>query len=181
MIKMAEEKETKGKDIGAKAPEPSEEGFKHLVRIANTDLDGSKPLGMALRKIKGVNFQFANMVCTLANIDAKQETGLLKDDQINRLDEVVKDPSKFGAPVWMLNRRRDYETNEDNHLLLSDLDLTKENDIKRLKKKKAYRGTRNMQGLPSRGQRTKSNFRRTKTKGGPKIGVVKKRAKAGRV
>ena len=167
---MAEEKTNdKGKD------------YKHLVRIANTDLDGSKPLGMALRKIKGINFQFAYMVCTLANIDAKQETGLLEDDQISRLNEIIKNPSKFGAPIWMLNRRRDYETNGDSHLILTDLDLAKEADLKRMKKIKCYRGVRHMLGLPCRGQRTKANFRRTKSKGGPKIGVVKKKAKAGRV
>lgn len=171
---MAEEK---GKNIKAKV----DENFRHLVRIANTDLDGNKPLLVALRKIRGINFQFANMVCAFANIDKGIKTGTLNDDQMNRLDEIIRNPSKFGAPIWMLNRRRDYETNENKHVILTDLDLAKDGDLKRLKKIKAYRGIRHMQGLPCRGQRTKSNFRKTKSKGGPKLGVVKKKLKSGRV
>jgi small subunit ribosomal protein S13 len=67
-------------------------------------------------------------------------------------------------PIWLKNRRKDYETGVDKHLLGTDLDLTQENDIKRLKKVKAYRGIRHIHGQPSRGQRTKSNFRRNKGK-----------------
>ena len=61
-------------------------------------------------------------------------------------------------------RCEDYETGVDKHLLGTDLDVTQENDIKRLKKIKAYRGIRHIHGQPSRGQRTKSNFRRNKGK-----------------
>jgi len=57
--------------------------------------------------------------------------------------------------------------------LVGDLKFTKENDIKLLKKVKSYRGMRHALGLPVRGQRTKSNFRRNKGKAS--LGV--KRAK----
>jgi len=155
--------------------------FKHLVRIANTDLDGNKSLITALRKIKGINFQFANMVCVFANLEKGQKTGYLGEEQINKLDDIIRNPVKYGAPSWMLNRRRDYETNETSHLILSDLDLAKDNDLKRMKKIKCYRGVRHIMGLPCRGQRTKSNFRKTKSKGGPKLGVIKKKVKSGKV
>ena len=152
--------------------------FRHLVRIANTDLGGEKKLGVALRRIKGINFQFANAICAMTNIDKSSTVGNLSDDEVNKLNEVIKDPDKYGAPVWMLNRRKDPEDNSSKHLTLSDLDFTKDNDIKMMKKIKCYRGMRHAFGLPVRGQRTKSNFRKSKGK----VMGVKRRSgtKAGR-
>ncbi len=154
------------------------EEFKHLVRIANTDLDGNKKIADAMRKIKGINFAFSNMICKLVGVDKAKKTGNLLDSEIKKLDEAVRRPEGFGAPSWMLNRRRDYETGKDKHLLSSDLALTKDNDIKMLKKIKSYRGMRHAFGLPVRGQRTRSNFRRNK---GKVTGVQKKKVKSGRV
>ena len=156
------------------------EEFKHLVRIANTDLDGNKPIYHALKKIKGVSFMFSNMVCSLAKVDKQKKTGYLNDDEIKRIDGAVKDPSKLNGPAWMFNRRRDPVSGEDKHLLTSSLTFEQENDIKMMKKMRSYRGMRHSFGLPVRGQRTKSNFRRNKGKSS--LGVKKKAAaKAGRV
>ncbi|MBL7055868.1 30S ribosomal protein S13 [Candidatus Woesearchaeota archaeon] len=153
--------------------------FKYFVRIANTDLEGNKQIHHALTKIKGVSFMFSNMICTLAGVDKSSKTGNLKDDQVKKLDEVINDPLKFKAPVWIFNRRNDYEDGSDKHLNGSDLTFSKENDIKRLKKIKSYKGMRHGVGLPVRGQRTKSNFRRNKGKGS--LGVKKKAgAKSGK-
>ncbi len=153
--------------------------IKHLVRIANTDLNGSKQLYHALTKIKGISFVFANMVCNLANVDKTKKVGLLSEQEISRLNEVIKAPGKFNAPSWILNRRKDYEINEDKHLFGPDLRFTKENDIKRLKKIKSYKGVRHSEGLPVRGQRTKSNFRKNKGKGS--LGVKRKKIRSGKV
>ena len=142
----------------------AEEEFKHIVRISNTDLDGNKNIAYAMRKIKGVGFQFANMVCTLAGVDKAKKTGYLSDEEIKKLDEIIKDPLKTGGTVWMLNRRRNYEDDSDKHIVLGDPDFTKDNDIKRMKMIKSYRGMRHAFGLPVRGQRTKSNFRKNKGK-----------------
>ena len=49
--------------------------FKHFVRISNTDLNGTKHIGSALRQIKGINFMFSNLICNLAKIDRKKRTG----------------------------------------------------------------------------------------------------------
>ena len=90
----------------------------------------------------------------------------------------MKSPLESGMPLWMVNRRRDYEDNKDKHLVTTDLMFTKDNDLKRLKKIKSYRGVRHTQGLPVRGQRTKSNFRKSK---GKVMGVKRKAgAKSGR-
>ena len=156
----------------------AEKEFKHFVRIANTDLDGNKQIAYALRKIKGIGFQFANMICSFSGIEKNKKTGDLTEEDVKKINEIIKDPSKYGAPVWMMNRRKDYEDNSNKHLITSDLDFTKDNDLKRLKKIKSYRGIRHMFGLPVRGQRTKSNFRRNK---GKVTGVKKsKQGKAGK-
>lgn len=145
--------------------------FKHLIRIANTDLDGKKHILIAMRKIKGVDIMFANMALSVAGIDKEKKAGELLDNEAAKLNEIILSPKKFGAPEWMLNRRKDPETGVDGHLLMADLDFSKENDIKRMKKVKSYKGLRHQARLPVRGQRTKSNFRRNKGKG---LGVKRK-------
>ena len=153
--------------------------FRHLVRVANTDLDGNKAILQALRKIKGISFMFANAVCHAADVDAKQKAGYVKEIDIKRIEQVLDAPSKFNIPSWFFNRRKDYESGIDKHVLSGDLKFNVENDIKIMKKIRCYRGVRHVLGLPVRGQRTKSNFRKNK---GNVMGV-KKRAgsKAGRV
>ena len=150
--------------------------FKHLVRIANTDLKGEKQLATALRGIKGVGFQFANAVCFLAKVEKTKKVGDLTDAEIEKITGIINNPKDM--PVWMLNRRKDYEDGTDKHLILGDLTFTKDNDVKRLKKIKANVGLRHHWGLPVRGQRTKSNFRKNK---GKVTGVKKKKGKSGRV
>ena len=148
--------------------------FRYIVRVIHTDLDGHKPIKHALLKIKGVSFMFANMACTLAGVEKSKKTGVLSDDEVQKLDDVLSNPIKFGAPSWMFNRKRDPEDGTDKHLLTSDLRFRHDNDLKMLKKMKCYRGIRHMQNLPVRGQRTKSNFRKSKSKGGAKLGVQRK-------
>jgi len=138
--------------------------FKHIVRIVNTDLDGNKPIGHALIKIRGVGTTFANSVCLVASVDKAHKTGELSDADIKKLNDVVKNPGKFNFPTWMMNRRKDYITGEDKHILTSDLDFTKGQDVRRMQKTKSYTGLRLQAGLPVRGQKTRSNFRKQKGK-----------------
>lgn len=145
--------------------------FKHIIRIANTDLDGKKHILYALRKIKGVDIMYANMALASAGIDKTKKAGELLDSEAEKLNDIIQHPKKYGCPEWMLNRRNDVETGEDTHLLMADLDFTKDTDIKRMMKTKSYKGLRHQARLPVRGQRTKSNFRRQKGKG---LGVKKK-------
>lgn len=157
----------------------AEQEFKHLVRIANTDLDGNKPIFKALIKIKGISFMFSNMICSLTSTDKNAKTGYLKDEQIKKLDEAVTNPVKINAPSWMFNRRKDIDDGKDKHLVTGDLNLAHETDIKMMKKMRCYKGIRHSFGLPVRGQRTRSNFR--KNKGKVSLGVKKRAgAKAGR-
>jgi small subunit ribosomal protein S13 len=148
--------------------------FKQLVRIADTDLKGEKRIVNSLRNITGVGFMFANMVCELTKVDPSKKTGDLSDQEISRIEQALQNPAKLGAPSWMLNRRKDTETGADMHLLTNDLAFVKDNDIKMMKKIKCYKGIRHIRGLPVRGQRTKSNFRKNKGK----VMGVKRRAGA---
>ncbi len=149
--------------------------FKHIVRVANVDLPGEKAVRFALLNIKGVGLRFADAVCTLAKIKKDKKTGTLSQDQISALDKIVTNPLAHGFPSWMVNRRKDYESGEDKHLLTGNLIFVQENDLKRLKKIKSYRGARHIHGQPTRGQRTRSNFRRNK---GKVVGVSKKKVAA---
>lgn len=156
--------------------EQQDPGFKHLVRVANTDLDGKKPIGHALRRITGVGAMFAHAVCVVSGVDPFSQTGTISDAEIRQLDAVLANPSKHSIPNWMLNRRKDPESGENKHLLTSDLKFQRENDIKQMKRIRSYKGMRHAKGLPVRGQRTRSNFR--KNKGKVSLGVKKGAARA---
>jgi small subunit ribosomal protein S13 len=157
----------------------ADEKIRHIVRIANADLKGDKAIIVALTKIKGVGYMFSNVVCKTAQIDMMKKTGHLNDNEIQKLTDIIGNPEKYKIPSWLYNRRKDYDTGLDKHLISSDLQFTKDNDIKRLQKIKSYRGLRHAVGLPLRGQRTRSNFRRNK---GKAVGVKRKKgSKSGRV
>lgn len=136
-----------------------------IVRVANTDLKGEKKIGIALTKIKGVSMRFAQALCYVSGIDPNVKAGDLTEQQEAKLNELIRAPGTNGIPEWMLNRRHDPETGEDFHLIGSDVAFVKENDLKRMRKLRTYKGQRHSVGLPVRGQRTKSNFRRNKSKG----------------
>jgi len=149
--------------------------LKHLVRIANTDLKGEKNINVALKSIKGVGMNLANAVCGVAKITKTKKTGELTDEEVQRIEKAIKTPSQYGIPSWMFNRRKDLETGLDKHLITNELIFRKEQDIKLMRKIKCYKGMRHAFGLPVRGQRTRSNFRKNK---GKAMGV--KRAKVGK-
>ena len=140
------------------------EDTKYIVRIYNTDIEGTRNLLYGLTKIKGVSVMMANAVLSKAGINRETKIGDLKDEDVERLNDILKNPKKYEIPSWMYNRRKDYDTGEDMHLLTTDLKLMKDEDIKRMRKTKSYKGVRHGLKLPVRGQRTKSNFRKNKGK-----------------
>ena len=146
--------------------------FKHIVRIGGTDILGNKSVLYSLRKVKGINFMISNAVCNITKIDKHKKAGDLSDKEIAQLNSTLENIQAEGLPAWMSNRRRDPESGEDKHLFGPDVSFTKDNDIKTLRKIKSYKGFRHGKGLPVRGQRTKSNFRRNK---GKSLGVKRKR------
>ncbi|MEA3329200.1 MAG: 30S ribosomal protein S13 [Nanoarchaeota archaeon] len=133
-----------------------EEKVEDLIRIMQADIPGSKKVGVGLTKIKGVSFAMANAICYILKLDKSKRVDALSQEEIDKISEVVKNPA---IPTYLKNRRNDFETGEDKHLSVNDLDLQKEFDIKKLKKMKSYKGIRHSRGLPVRGQRTRSHFR----------------------
>lgn len=152
----------------------AEQEFRHLVRIVNTDLNGGMNIVAALRKIKGVGFALANATCMVTGVDKAKRTGDLSDDEIKKLDDAIRNAAQ-GLPAWMLNRRKDFETGYDKHVVTSELDFAGQEDVRRMQRIRCYKGVRHSMGLPVRGQRTRSNFRKNK---GKVLGVIKKRIMA---
>jgi len=147
------------------------EEVKGIIRIANTDIDGTKSLYDGLRKIKGVSFMFSNAICNNLNLEKTKKIGTLNEDEIKRIEYLIKNPHSL--PSWLLNRRKDFDTGKNLHLTGAHLNLSKEFDIKRMKKLKSYKGLRHALGQPVRGQRTRSHFRT-----GVSVGVQRKAAAA---
>jgi len=141
-----------------------EKNIRQLIRIANTDLNGEQQVLYALSQITGVGVMMANAACKIAGISTNQDIGTLKEDQLKKVEEIIRNPEANGIPSWMLNRRKDPETGKNNHILGADLKFIQDNDIKMMKKMKTYKGIRHMQKQPVRGQRTRSNFRENKGK-----------------
>jgi small subunit ribosomal protein S13 len=140
-----------------------------IVRILQKDIEGKSNVYAGLAKIKGVSWSLSNAACRKLKIPKEKKVGDLTPDEIQKIEAYLKNPKDL--PSFLHNRQKDFETGEDKHLTGTDLELRKDFDIKRLKKIKAYRGLRHMIGLPMRGQRTKSNFRRNRAKGS---GIKKK-------
>jgi small subunit ribosomal protein S13 len=116
-----------------------------------------------LTKIKGVSWSLSNAICNVLKLDRNRKIGSLTDIEISKIVEFIKKMDNI--PVLLLNRRNDFETGKNFHLVGSDLELRKEFDIKRLKKIKSYKGVRHAAGAPVRGQRTRSHFRKRKSSG----------------
>jgi len=162
--KPEEEKEKKSK------LEMSEE---KLIRILGKDLRGSKKVLAGLTRVRGISWAFANSICKKLKINENKRIGDLTEGEIKKISEFVKNPD---VPSFLKNRRKDFDSGEDRHLNGPDLDLRKDFDIKRLRKIKSYRGVRHAMGLPTRGQKTRSHFRKNRKKSGA-VGVSKRGAK----
>jgi len=151
--------------------EKEKQEFRYIVRIGNADLDGNKPLCLALTKVKGIGFVLANAVLNSLGLDKNKKAGYLSDEEVNKINKVIENPIENNIPSWLVNRRRDIETGKDIHLIGGNLSFVKDNDIKRMKNIRCYKGLRHAFGLPVRGQKTKSNFRKNK---GKVLGVKRK-------
>jgi small subunit ribosomal protein S13 len=142
-----------------------------IVRIFNTDMDGTKQILYALRKVKGVSHSISNAILHELGMPKDRKVSELKEDEIEKIEKALEKLADV-LPTWMLNRRKDFETGTDIHVFQSDLMFSVEKDTRRMKRLKSYKGSRHQSGLPVRGQKTRSNFRRNK---GKATGVKKKK------
>ena len=144
--------------------------FRYIVRIAGTDIDGKLKLVYGLSEIKGIGYTTALALIRMLGLDPNMRTGFLTDSEIKKIEEAVKDLTKLGLPAWLYNRRKDYETGVDKHLIGPDLLFHARRDIEREIRINSWRGIRHKLGLKVRGQRTKTTGRLGMT-----VGVKKKR------
>ncbi|MDI9611297.1 MAG: 30S ribosomal protein S13 [Archaeoglobaceae archaeon] len=143
--------------------------FKHIVRIADTDLDGNRNVVHALTGIPGIGIRMARSVVNELNLDGSRKLGTLEDEEITKLKNLIEEEiEKF--PAWMLNRRSDPSTGKNLHLLSKDINFARMLDIEKMMRMKCYRGVRHAKGKKVRGQRTRSTGRKGRT-----IGVVRKK------
>jgi small subunit ribosomal protein S13 len=125
-----------------------------MARIAGIDLPRDKRVVISLQYIYGIGKKTAFDIVTQAGLDLTMRTRDLTEDQSRKIREVIENNVKVEGDL-----RREVTMN-----------------IKRLMDLGCYRGLRHRKGLPVRGQRTHTNSR---TRKGPKRGIVRPKASAG--
>src|SRR3989344_301432 len=121
-----------------------------MPRIAGVDIPEKKRVDIALTYIYGIGRSNLGQVLDKAKVEAARRVSELKAEEVARLQRIV-DGMKVEGDL-----RKDIAQN-----------------VSRLKEIGSYRGSRHVKGLPTRGQRTRTNAR---TKRGKKvtIGALKK-------
>ena len=121
-----------------------------MARISGVDLPREKRVEIGLTYIYGIGLSSAKRILEEANVDPDTRVRDLTDDEVKRISAVINDTQVVEGDL-----RREIALN-----------------IKRLKEIGCYRGKRHRQGLPCRGQKTKTNAR---TRKGPKKTVANKK------
>lgn len=152
-----------GKHEAPKAKEGEPE-IRHIVRVADTDLDGKRGIQYALTSIKGISRRVAKIITVNSGLDPIATIGYLNDADIEKLKSSVDNVSTV-LPTWMMNKQNNILTGEDRQLLGMDVLLSKNEDINLMKKARSYKGLRHERGLRVRGQRTRSTGRKGRTVG----------------
>ena len=109
------------KEAGKKEEKPSEEkkkevpkdkkvkrkheGIREIVRVSEVNLDGNKKLGSALLGVKGIGKSLAQNIIIVSGLDPNALLGSVTDEQVKKIEDAINNPSKYGIPRYMLNRR----------------------------------------------------------------------------
>lgn len=163
-----------------KKDEPSDkEEIRGIIRIAGKDVKGQVPLKKALYKVKGVGKRYAvicaDITATKMGLDINVPVGSLTDAQLGEIELIITHPEQYDVPEFLRNRRREYTTGKDVHLISNDLDYAVKQDIDRDIKTRSWRGISHMYRKKVRGQNTRTSGRR-----GGSVGVIKKKAEPGK-
>lgn len=123
-----------------------------MARIAGVNIPREKRIEIGLTYVYGIGRSTANVILGKVGINPDTYVRDLTEEEVGRLREVI----------------------ESDHIVEGDLRRERANNIKRLMDIACYRGLRHRRGLPTHGQRTKTNAR---TRKGPKRTVGKQRKK----
>lgn len=108
-----------------------------MVRIAGINIPDNKRIEIALTYIYGIGVSTSRKILSEQKVSPDTRTKDLSAEEANRLREAV----------------------EKKHRVEGELRHIVKSNIKRLREIGCYRGLRHQKGLPSRGQRTKTNTR----------------------
>jgi small subunit ribosomal protein S13 len=111
-----------------------------MPRIAGIDIPDKKKILYALQYIYGIGPKFAKDILTESKVDPDKRANQLTDQEVGTITTVID-----GAYIVEGALRRQVSQH-----------------IQRLRDIKSYRGERHRKGLPTRGQRTRSNARTRK-------------------
>ena len=126
-----------------------------MPRIAGVDIPLEKRIEIGLTYIYGVGKVISNQILKEANIDLNTKSKDLTDQEVAAIRDIL----------------------ENKYLVEGELRKEVQGNIRRLVEIGCYRGIRHRTGLPSRGQKTKSNAR---TRKGPRGTAIAKKKKAGK-
>lgn len=112
------------------------------ARIVGVNLPNEKRIEIALTYIFGIGLTTSKKILAQTGVNPDTRVKDLTEGEINKLREVI----------------------EATYKVEGDLRRETAADIRRLKEIGSYRGSRHAAGLPSRGQRTKTNARTKKGK-----------------
>ena len=121
-----------------------------MARIAGVDLPREKRVEIGLTYIYGIGRVSSNRILEAANVNPDTRVRDLTDEEVKRISAVIDETQTVEGDL-----RREIALN-----------------IKRLQEIGCYRGIRHRNGLPVRGQKTKTNAR---TRKGPKRTVANKK------
>ena len=121
-----------------------------MPRISGIDIPPEKQIRISLRYIFGIGPVNAMAILNEANIDPNKKAKALNEDEVSRIVNIIDRSFVVEGAL-----RRQVQQN-----------------IQRLKDIQSYRGSRHRRGLPTRGQRTRSNAR---TRKGPRKTVAGKK------
>ena len=111
------------------------------MRVAGITIPDEKRLEIGLTAVYGVGRSLAHEILDKAGVDYSKKGKEVNSEEENQIRKAIEG---MGLKVE------------------GDLKREKTGNIKRLKDIKSYRGMRHAKGLPTRGQRTKSNCRTTR-------------------
>jgi len=191
MVKKESTKKQKAEKLGEKpSGKPKRElklaggkgkTVKGIVRICGRDINGALEFNKAIEYIQGVGSTLASVISGVIakelNIGLKTQIGDLTEQQIEKVEHMIRNPQEYNIPPYLLNRRKDPEDGKYVHLIGNDLALKLRGDVQREISARSWRGTRHQTRKGKvRGQRTRSTGR-----GGLAVGVIRRaiRAKMG--
>ncbi len=167
-------KKPEKKPAHAKKPVKEEkESFRGIVRIAGKDVKGEVRLKRALTAVRGISHTLAVAAAAVIHkelsIDPEGRVGDLSEEQIENIDKVLHNLQAHGVSPYLLNRRSDFISGKDRHVIMNDLLFEATQDLDREKKAYSCKGYRHTYGQKVRGQKTRNTGRT-----GMAVGVLRK-------